>query len=79
VKISQNQFDEWLESPVTEIFRKYLKDSAKEEVDLVTNLIMGGGVVSDHEQIRVSTTSLILNQISEIDIEEINEFYEEKK
>ncbi len=75
----KDQFTEWLEHPVTEVFLRYLKDSAKEEADLITDLIMNGGNVNEQDQIRVSTTCLLLNQISEIEIDEINEFYEEKK
>lgn len=72
------KFSEWLEHPVTEIFIRYLKDSAKEEAELLTELILNGGTVNEKEQIRISTTCLMLNEISDITLEEINEYYEEK-
>ena len=73
-----DQFNEWLESPITEIFLKYLKDSAKEEAELITERIINGGQVSQEEQIRISTTCITLESISEITLEEIEEFYQEK-
>lgn len=68
-------FEEWLEDPTTEYFMKYLKDSIKEESELVTETIANNGVLSENEQIRIGMTCVTLDRISEIDFEEIDNFY----
>ena len=68
-------FQEWAESPVTEYIRKYLKDSIKEESELMADSIISGGIVSENEQIRVSTLCETLDQIAEISLDEIEDFY----
>lgn len=73
------QFDEWLEDPVTEIFLKYLKDSIKEESETVADIIASGGTLDEKEQIRKGTICVTLESISEITLEEILEFYKEEE
>ena len=73
--INPEQFSEWLEDPATLIVLKYLKDSATSEVELLTEGIKGGAILSEGEQIRVSTIIATLERISEIELEEIEEFY----
>lgn len=77
--MNSQQFQEWLENPVTEIFLKYLKDSAKDEAQLVSESILNGSVFDLNEQIKVSTLCITLTEISEITFEEIDDFYEERK
>jgi len=76
-ELTQEQFSEWLDDPVTEIFLKYLKDSINEEAELVAERIKGGGTMSDIEQTRIGTTCVTLEQIAEIELSEIIEFYKE--
>ena len=71
-------FKEWSESPVTEMFLKYLVDSAKEESQIIADSILSGSVVSESEQIRVASECITLMRISEITLEEIEDFYKEK-
>jgi len=63
----------------TEIFIKYLIDSAKEESELLADRIVNGGIVEVDEQIRISTECLTLMRISDISIEEIDEFYQDRR
>jgi len=76
--MNEEQWQEWLENPVTEIFLKYLSDSIKEESEIIANTIASGGLVDEKEQIRVASECVTLARISEITIEEITEFYAEK-
>jgi len=64
-----------MESPVTEYFFKYLTDSAKEESELLAETILSGGIVGEMEQKRISTTCATLISISEIDLQEVDDFY----
>jgi len=77
--MNSQQFQEWLENPATEIFLKYLKDSAKDEAQLVSDTILNGSVFDVNEQIKISTVCITLNEISEITFEEIDDFYQERK
>ena len=69
---------EWLEDPTTEIFLKYLVDSSKEEAELISSAILNGSILTEIEQIRVSSECVTLNRIAEIDLQEIIDYYEEK-
>jgi len=73
--MNEERYQEWLENPVTEYFLKYLTDSSKEESELLADMIISGGIVGELEQKRISTTCATLISISEIDFEEIDEFY----
>lgn len=76
-KISPEEFSEWRESHLTQVFLKYLKDSAKDEAEVLTSRIMSGEIISDLEQIRHNVTAATLEGISEIDLAEIEEFYQD--
>lgn len=73
--INQEQFEDWLESPVTQQVRKYLLDSALQEKDLVVDAITDGAIIDEKEQGRISTMIYTLNRIAELDFEEIEDFY----
>jgi len=73
--MDRGNFFEWLENPTTQFFFKYLKDSAKQESEFITGAIMNGEVVPLDDQIRLSTLSMTLIQISEISFDEIDTFY----
>lgn len=75
--MTQDQWKEWKESPATEYFLKYLKDSVKEESSIVAETIASGGTLDVEEQIRIATICETLNRIADIELEEIEEFYEE--
>lgn len=75
----EEDFKEWLENPVTEYFRKYLKDSAREEAELLAEDILQGVVIENSAQIKISTICSTLNRISEIDYEEIDTFYKKEE
>jgi len=76
--INPEMFQEWLESPVTEVFLKYLKDSADEEAELLKDAILNGAIFSEKEQAIKTTTCVVLNEISDIDLEEIESFYQKE-
>lgn len=73
--IEKESWEEWLEHPITEQFRRYLKDSSNQEVTLLTDSIKGGAILSEKEQVSVSVLYRTLEEISEIDYEEINDYY----
>ncbi len=73
--MDKDSFAQWLDDPVTEFFFKYLKDSAKFESTFIAEAIVSGEVVPLDDQIKISTLSMTLNQISEIGLEEIESFY----
>jgi len=73
--MDKDSFAEWLDNPVTEYFIKYLKDSAKEESTFLAEAILHGETIPLDDQIRVSTLSMTLMQISEIGLQEIETFY----
>ncbi len=73
--MDKDSFSQWLDDPVTEFFFKYLKDSAKLESTFIADSIVSGEVIPLDDQIRVSTLSITLIQISEIGLEEIESFY----
>jgi len=73
--MDKDDFKEWLEHPITEKFKKYLKDSAKEESSIVADAILNGDVIPQEDQIRISTLAMTLVQISEIGLDEIEGFY----
>lgn len=75
IELTQDQWSEWKESPVTEIFLKYLKDSAKEEAELITSTVVEGGILTESEQVRSSSICVTLNRIAEIDLDEVIDFY----
>lgn len=77
-KIDQNQWNDWQENSITEVFIKYLKDSAKEEAELISDSIINGGILTEMEQTRVSSECVTLNRIAGIDLQEIIDYYEEK-
>ena len=73
--MDEDSFKQWLEDPATRYFIKYLKDSAKFESAFVAESIIGGEVIPLDDQIRISTLSQTLQQISEIGFDEIESFY----
>lgn len=73
--MDKDSFAQWLDSPATEVFLKYLKDMAKEEATYIADAILNGDIVPLDDQIRVSTLSMTLIQISEISFQEIESFY----
>lgn len=78
-KVKKDDFDDWLENPVTEYFMQYLKDSAKEEVDIITDAIFNGAIIPENEQISKSSICATLSTIADIRFEDIESFYQERK
>lgn len=70
------EFDEWLEDPATKYFLRYLKDSAKEESNILADMILGGNIVPLDDQIRISTLAVTLTQISDVSFDEVDGFYQ---
>ena len=73
--MDKDSFNQWCEDPVTRYFTKYLKDLAKYESTFIADAIIDGEVIPLDDQIRISTLSQTLNQISEIGLDEIESFY----
>lgn len=79
MKMSKEAFVDWMGLAETEAFFNYLKDSIKEESGLVANRICNGGMITEQEIIVQSTTCVALLRISEIDYEEIDDFYKQEE
>lgn len=74
---SEEDFNEWYNAAPAEYFKKYLKDSAREMVDITANTIAGGGILNESEQVQVAVECATLTRIREIEYAEIVEFYRE--
>ena len=74
-QLKAEDFLEWQSHPVTEIFLKYLKDSAEEESSALAVSILNGAVYSEKEQTHVATLCVALTNIAEIEYAEIEDFY----
>lgn len=73
--MTEEDFSDWLDNPVTQYVIKYLKDSVKESSSILAESIINGGVETEAEQVRVGTLCVTLTQISEITLQEIEDFY----
>lgn len=58
------------------MFLKYLKDSIKEESEIIADIIISGGIIEEREQIRTIAVCATLERIADITLEEIEEFYD---
>lgn len=76
--MNKELFKEGLESPAVEYLFKYLKDSAIEESEILSETIINGGYIPKEEQIQKSTICATLNSIADIEFEEIESFYKER-
>lgn len=77
--MDETSFKEWLEEPATEYFMKYISDLAEDEVDTLKDGIIGGAILSERDQVRVAALVEAMGRISEIDLEEIEEFYRKEE
>jgi len=68
-------FKDWLELPTTQYFFKYLKDSIKEESEIVAELICNGGSMTEEEMKDKAMLCVTMKHIAEIEFEEIETFY----
>ncbi len=75
IKMTREKWEEWKESNEWLLFQTYLNDSAREEIDLLRDTITEGGIVEEKEQVRISSVNMTLKRISDISLEEIEEFY----
>lgn len=74
--MTKDEFEDWVHDPVTIEFRKYLKDSADEEAEILKETIMSGNVIPEADQYQVVIMNNLFRRIIEIDYEEIDGFYE---
>lgn len=73
--MTKDEFQDWVNDPVTKEFRKYLSDSADEEAELLKETIMSGNVIPEVDQYQVVIMNNLFRRIIEIDYEEIDGFY----
>lgn len=76
--ISKEQFEEWLEDPVTEYVMGYLKDSIKEEKENAGENVVSGSLYSENEQIMIATQCVTLQHIIDITLDEIKGYYDDR-
>jgi len=79
IRITKERWEEWKESEEWLFFQRYLLDSAREEVEMLTDTISEGGIIEEKDQIRIASTNLTLKRIASIDLDEIEEYYEKEK
>lgn len=77
--MDKEKFETWKDSETTREFREYLKDSAIQEVEILSDAIASGAIISETEQTRTSAIIMTLRRILDIDFEEIEDFYNERK
>lgn len=77
--MNKETFQEWMENEVTQWVMHYLTDSAKEEREIISEAIFNGAIIPENEQISKSAICATLIRISELEFEEIEEFYNEKE
>jgi len=75
--MTKDEFDDWVNDPVTREFRKYLSDSASEEAEILKETIMSGSVIPEVDQYQIVIMNSLFRRIIEIDYEEIVGFYKE--
>jgi len=75
--MTKDEFEDWVNDPVTKEFRKYLSDSADEEAEILKETIMSGTVVAEVDQYRIVIMNNLFRRIIEIDYEEIDGFYKD--
>lgn len=71
----KEDFDEWREGEITQQVMKYWKDSAEDEAEYLKQQLLGGGLLTEAEQIKISTIYATLERIAEIEFEDIELFY----
>lgn len=71
----KEDFDEWLESDVTQTVFKYWDDLAKAEAQRLAERILEGFMLTDVEQARIAATYETLLETQEILFDEIENFY----
>jgi len=76
--MNKSEWDDWWATPAAEYLKKYLLDSAKEQSSLLVNLIVGGTVIDEKEQIQTAITCATLISIADIEFREIDGYYEEE-
>ena len=75
--INKQQFDDWLEHPVTQDFIQYFRDVDQAIVNATAEAIADGTIVSEETQIEISAKREIIGDVIELTFEEIESFYTE--
>ena len=75
--MTKDEFEDWVNDPVTKEFRKYLIDSSDEEAEILKDTIISGEVVPVEDQYRIVIMNVLFRRIVEIDYEEIAGFYKQ--
>jgi len=73
--MTKDEFEDWVNDPVTKEFRKYLSDSADEEAEILKETIITGNIVPEVDQYRIVIMNQLFRRIIEVDYEEIEDFY----
>lgn len=75
--MNKELFNEWLENPVTEYVFKYFIDSVKEDTINLAEIITSGGVIDEKEQIQIAARCAKILEFTQIEYDEIIDFYTE--
>jgi len=78
LNITKENWQEWAESPVTELFFKYLTDTADESLGDIALTIASGGIYTEVEQTRIAIANATLKMVVETTLDEIEEFYNDR-
>ena len=73
--MKQEDFNDWLEHPVTQSVFKYWKDSVAGEIEALKDQLLSGVILSDVEQAQIASVHTALTTVVEIEFSEIEDFY----
>jgi len=73
--MKKEDFDEWLENPITEEVFQYWRDSAIGEAEHLRDQLIDGVLLTYIEQAKIATVHATLERITEIDFEDVDTFY----
>lgn len=77
--MNEDEWKEWRENPITNYFFKYLKNESRAEAVMLADIIQNGNILSESEQIQISTECATLIRIADIEYDDIESFYNEKE
>lgn len=76
MKITREQFDEWMDSPVTESVLQYLKDYRQTVIDDWAEKFAGGDFGEEKQRYTDYGYCLAVDDLSKIEIEDLEVFYD---
>ena len=79
MQLTEEAFNQWKESPITEYVLKYFMDDVKDKSESMAEIISYGGTLDHDEQLVNATICATLREVAGISHETIEEFYNRDK